>query len=224
MGKKTKPLIITNDRLMKEWDYERNRDLDPTKITLGSAKLAHWKCSKGHRWQAAIFKRGLDGQGCPYCAGRRASKTYNLAVKYPYLVKEWDYKKNTENPETFTPKSSRRAFWICPDCGASYSAAIVDRTNAKSGCPYCAGKKVREEDSLAAKYPNLLEHWYWERNDELGINPYQLGSGSHSKAWWRCATCHKPYIRAVLVQVNSKGACPYCTGRRRNRIISYYYI
>ena len=56
--------------LMKEWDYSKNFDLDPTTISPGSGKKAWWKCSAGHSWKAEISSRN-KGHGCPYCAGNR---------------------------------------------------------------------------------------------------------------------------------------------------------
>ena len=47
-----KKYISEIPELMKEWDWEANADLDPTKITCGSGKKAWWKCSKGHEWLA----------------------------------------------------------------------------------------------------------------------------------------------------------------------------
>ncbi len=37
--------------LMQEWDYEANKDLDPTKINIGSHKKVWWICKNcGYKW------------------------------------------------------------------------------------------------------------------------------------------------------------------------------
>ena len=55
-----KKYISENDILMKEWDYDLNADLDPTKLTYGSNKKVWWKCSKGHTFEQSIEKRTRD--------------------------------------------------------------------------------------------------------------------------------------------------------------------
>lgn len=53
--------------LMKEWDYEKNSDIEPNKLTTGSGKKVWWKCSKGHSWQAAVRNRTKNKSSCPEC-------------------------------------------------------------------------------------------------------------------------------------------------------------
>ena len=71
-----KHYISENSQLMAEWNWERNTDVAPSQLTLGSHKEAWWKCSKGHEWQAIIGNRN-KGNGCPYCAGQRTYKNKN---------------------------------------------------------------------------------------------------------------------------------------------------
>ena len=44
--------LINNKELMKEWDYEKNIELDPIKLNIGSGKKAWWICSScGNKWR-----------------------------------------------------------------------------------------------------------------------------------------------------------------------------
>ena len=45
-----------------EWS-ERNRPLDPQKVSAGSHKKAYWRCRKGHEWSATIKSRTEGGNG-----------------------------------------------------------------------------------------------------------------------------------------------------------------
>ena len=45
---------------------------------------------------------------------------------------------------------------------------------------------VGETNSFAAKYPQLLKEWHWEKNQELGISPFEIGPGSGTKVYWAC--------------------------------------
>ena len=56
--------------LVKEWNYDKNVNLTPTSISLGSSKKVWWKCSKGHEWEAIVTNR-IKGNGCPYCGKRK---------------------------------------------------------------------------------------------------------------------------------------------------------
>ena len=53
--------------LIEEWDFEKNIDVNPSKIMSSIALKVWWKCSKGHEWQARINDRH-NGTGCPICA------------------------------------------------------------------------------------------------------------------------------------------------------------
>ena len=71
-----KKYIIDNAELMAEWNWERNADISPSQLTIGSGQKVWWKCSKGHEWQAVINSRN-NGTGCPYCSSRKILIGYN---------------------------------------------------------------------------------------------------------------------------------------------------
>lgn len=77
------------------------------------------------------------GSGCPFCVGKRAGKNNNLASLMPNLVKEWDYTKNENNPESYTKFSHKKVSWICSKCNHSWDAVIGYRSKG-AGCPKCA--------------------------------------------------------------------------------------
>lgn len=97
--------ISENTELMKEWNWEANtkEGLDPTQLTLGMNKKAHWVCSKGHKWIASIHARHFARSSCPFCRNLKVWLGYNdLATTHPELLKEWDYEKNTLKPTEVT--------------------------------------------------------------------------------------------------------------------------
>ena len=64
-------LATLHPDLLKEWDYQKNTDLDPSKLLPGSWKKAWWKCSQcGHEWETVIASR-TKGHGCPKCSRRK---------------------------------------------------------------------------------------------------------------------------------------------------------
>jgi len=62
--KKEKQYVSNNAQLMAEWNWERNADIVPSQLTLGSGKKVWWKCGKGHEWEVACYSR-IAGNQCP---------------------------------------------------------------------------------------------------------------------------------------------------------------
>lgn len=136
-------LAVINPELASEWHPEKNGDTHPEDVRPKSNRKIWWQCSKGHEWQAVLASRAA-GRGCPYCYGRYATKTNNLASKYPELLEEWDREKNKGlNPSDFTPHVSKKVWWRCRK-GHSWQATIYNRAKNKSGCPACARNANRK--------------------------------------------------------------------------------
>ncbi len=133
---KTKSYIIDNKELMSEWDYEKNIDLDPTKITHGSHTEVWWKCSKcGYEWKTCPSKR----RKCIKCLHKPDIGKNDLATLYPKIAKEWHPTKNGDmTPYDVKSKSNRIVWWLCAN-NHEYQAKISERTRADKGthCPQC---------------------------------------------------------------------------------------
>ena len=69
-----KHYLIENTELMKDWDYEKNKSINPSDISINSNIRINWKCHVcGHEWTATPNHRtrDLDGgrhSGCPMCS------------------------------------------------------------------------------------------------------------------------------------------------------------
>jgi CRISPR/Cas system CMR-associated protein Cmr1 (group 7 of RAMP superfamily) len=132
-----------NKELMKEYNYDKNKEIDLESLTLGSDKKIWWVCSKGHEWDAGIGSRYRSGAGCPICANLKVLKGYNdLESKCPNIVKEWNYKKNKLLPDEIVYVSSKKAWWKC-EKGHEWETAIINRTKENgTNCPYCSNQKI----------------------------------------------------------------------------------
>jgi len=138
-------------QLMKEWDWNKNLQIDPNNILPGSEKKAWWKCSGcGHKWQASIASR-VRGRGCPKCAEKDRSikrqenllnKKPAIAVSRPDLARLWDNSKNDISADKITEGSGRRVWWVCPHCGKSFDAVVIDMAKGKRVCPFCFKKPL----------------------------------------------------------------------------------
>src|SRR5262245_8726560 len=85
--------IRDDPRLFAEWNFERNGNIVPVAVARCSNSSFWWRCAKGHEWQAIANNRA-KGQGCPFCAGKRADTSNSLLALNPKLAAEWHRRKN----------------------------------------------------------------------------------------------------------------------------------
>ena len=142
-----------NPSLMLEWNYEKNKNIDPHGFTSNSHKIVWWKCKTcGQSWQASIQNRVAHNSGCPYCHNKRTIPGINdLCTVYPDLAKEWNYQKNgILKPSDFLPHSNKKVWWIC-DKNHEWKACINNRVNGAS-CPICLQEQKSSLPEQAVYY------------------------------------------------------------------------
>lgn len=211
-----KKYIIDNEKLMSEWDWEKNNEigLNPKNITYGSNKKAWWKCNENHSWHARINHR-TKGVGCPYCSNQKVLIGYNdLKSKYPEIAKEWDYELNMDKtPEDVTSGSGFRAHWICSVCGEKYTNSVVKRTTYHQGCAFCEGQRVIEGKNdlyswcKKSSRENILEEWDYEKNS---VSPQEVARHTSKKVYWKCKVCGNSWKTAVDHRTLENTECPKC--------------
>ena len=85
-----------NERLIKEWNYDKNLNIDPTKISSNYTKKVWWIGECGHEWEASVYTRTKMGTNCPICAEERHASVSEKSVLF-YLRKSNKYKEILEN-------------------------------------------------------------------------------------------------------------------------------
>ncbi len=181
------------------WDAKMNHPLSPDQVTFSSNIRAHWKCSVClHEWQAPVMLKARNNTGCPKCAkangGRRADGTRQkhstFAAAKHALLEQWDHDKNRGNgsfPDNTSLQSNKRIWWRCHACPQgqihSWQTRPSHRTGGKiaSGCPFCAGHKVCECNSLDTIYPDVAADFDTQNN---GISAAEVTSSTHTKYRW----------------------------------------
>ena len=166
-------LETLNPKLASEWHPNKNGELAPKDVTVGSKKKIWWKCPKGHEWIASITNR-YKGSGCPYCVSKKVLKGYNdLETLNPKLASEWHPTKNGElTPKDVTVGSGKKVWWKCSK-GHEWFATIHHRSNG-SGCPVCDSERKTSTPEYAIVYyleKNCIKtiHRYNEKGYELDI-------------------------------------------------------
>lgn len=202
-------LQTVNPTLAKEWDFEKNGKVKPNTIAPNARLNAWWICPKCKgEYQSWVFNRAR-GIGCPYCSvpAKMVLKGYNdLATKYPQLIEEWDYSKNTDlKPDAILPGSNKKVWWKCKK-GHEWEASVAHRVAGRK-CPYCAGKRVlKGYNDLESCNPMLAKEWDFEKN--TGLTPEMVTSNSNRKVWWKCGKGHE--WSATIYNRNKGAGCPYC--------------
>jgi len=175
-------LKVKYPEVAKEFHPTKNGDLKPEDFTSKSSHKVWWICSEGHEWDAVISSR-TNGNGCPYCSGRRVSEDNNLKVKYPEVAKEFHPTKNGDlKPEDFTCHNQKKVWWICPE-GHEWDAVISSRTDKRhqTSCPYCSGKRPTKDNNLKVKYPEVAKEFHPTKNGDL--KPEDFTWGSAKRVW-----------------------------------------
>jgi len=205
-------LATTHPELAAQWHPVKNGRRTPQSVVCGSRAKVWWRCGKGHEWQAIIASRSVGGAGCPVCDGKQVLPGDNdLESQFPRIAAQWDREKNAQKPSEVTAFSNRKAWWRC-ERGHSYQAAIAQRTQAATGCPYCAGRKVLAGfNDLETVAPQIAAQWHKTLNGEL--TPRMVTAGSKKKIWWQCSDGH--VWKAVVYSRTGKrkAGCPVCAGK-----------
>lgn len=217
--------LIDNKELMKEYDYEKNHDIELDKLTVGTHKKVWWICPKNHSFMQEVRSK-VKGIGCPVCSNKLVLKGYNdLATTNPELLEEWDYKNNDLvhiTPYNITKGAEKKVWWICNQCKQSYQNFAYSK-KVNIGCPYCSSKIIKKGlNDIFTKKPNWEKSWDYKKNN---IDPYSLSVSSHKNVWWICINCNKSFSRKVSDIDDEYVLCKECciskgTSKRIETIIN----
>lgn len=207
--------MLAKHPIFTEWHPSKNEHLDPTKISIGSDKIAWWLCRKNssHEWDSKVSSRTGKEHGCPICLNRRIVVGVNdLLSRNPRLAKEWHPTLNDGlAPSSISATSSQSAWWLCMNQHSFY-AAIHFRNKGKLPCPYCSGRLGWPgESNIEVLRPEVFAQWDTLKNT---LDSRYLSIKSPQVAWWICEKGHS-YDLQIRDRCGSKSfGCPYCSSNR----------
>lgn len=193
--------------MVKEWS-NKNLPLTPDQITYGSNKVIWWKAECGHEWSASVKSR-TQGEGCPYCAGKRVLVGFNdLQTLMPELEEQWSEKNGALTPRDVTLGSQKKVWWK-GKCGHEWMALVKNRVRG-SKCPYCSNCMVLKGfNDLGHLHPDIVSDWS-DRN--LPLRPDMVMEYSNKKVWWKCRKCGYEW-KATISSRSLGSRCAVCSGR-----------
>ena len=204
----SRALSVKFPDLAKEWAADLNSaELSPNSVTYGSNKKVWWRCSLGHEFQAVIATRAFQGNGCPFCSGKRVLVGFNdLPTTHPHKVQFWDYSRNTRSPTEVTAGSNKAFFWRCK-LGHSFQNTPHFFAGQGHGCSVCAGKELLKGfNDLKTRFPAVASLWDLKQN--AGIAPDEVFPGSTKLRWWTCKYGHQ--WKASPNNLTRGRSCPQC--------------
>jgi len=220
--------------LAAEWHPTLNGALTFDQLSTASTIPVWWQCLRmpTHVWQASLKSRYSKHSGCRRC--RLALRTYQgtafcnrtLAVTSPAIAATWHPTKNGAlTPHDVTLNSRYRAWWQCPiDPTHVFDTTVNNRR--RSGCPYCAGHRIRKtstrqrsSDQLLTTLPHLAKEWHPDLNEDR--TPANFSTGSALIVWWQCPRDNKhTYLASIRSRTRLKlpVSCPECRRIKRELI------
>jgi hypothetical protein len=212
--------LKTHPHLLLEWDFKKNKLLNPELLTRGSNKKVWWICKNcKNSFQCVIDKR-TRGTNCNKCR-KRVQPKIPLTERFNHLLVEWNYKKNKDiSPNIVSEGSNIPVHWICKK-GHKFQMEPYYRTKQGLGCPTCRGLKVDSSNSLKSLRPDLCKEWDYDKNNIL---PSRVTVKSNSKVWWKCNNGHS-WESLIYNRTKKSGTkCPMCSGRTSSNKTSLSYL
>lgn len=199
----TKKYLTDFPDLMQEWDWNRNKALDPSKITHSSAKFKpFWICPRHHSYQSEAYRR-TRGRGCNICSGKSVVVgVNNLSFTDPEVAR---YLENPLDGETYSRGSVRKVPWKC-DLGHITYARISHRVSG-TGCRICTNQEV------LVGFNDL-----WTTDPDLAVqlldqtDGYKYVAHTAKRIYWRCGKGHI-YNISISSRKRSGSGCPTCSYR-----------
>lgn len=206
-------LASTFPKVAAQWHPKLNRLVTARDVVAGSDFKAFWQCTrfKNHIWQTSVKHRTRSLTDCPQCKIYRYPKEKSLKYLFPKLAQEWDHELNAPiKPDMISANSNKKFWWRCKFLpNHKWMSRPNDRVQQGHGCPYCAGKIVSREKSLATLFPKIARQWHPEKNGSL--KPSDLLPGSGRKVWWRCNKNAKhEWLTTPNSRTGNGRGCPHC--------------
>lgn len=215
-------LLKDNKKLMKQWDYDKNSNLDINTIKLGSRHNAWWICDKGHSYNSRIESR-TRGSECPYCSNHKVLMGFNdVGTLYPKILDEWDYENNNILPSDVTIGSGKNVNFVCSK-GHKYNRTIRDYCRGY-GCPICSNRIIVSGINDFASYDKrLMSEWNYKKNGKL--DPKKISPNYTKKVWW-IGECRHEWQASVYSRTKMGTNCPICAEERHasvsEKTVLYY--
>ena len=216
--------VSAEPKLLKYWDFEKNKGKDVNLISANSTEVANWKCKKcGYEWQGTIKGRRYSDGACPCCEkGKAVKKGINdIVTLVPDIVDIYDSEKNKDvDIYSLGITSRKEVFWKCPLCKNEWRSPVNKRIHREKdgtlrlvNCSTCSNKGFRKL-TYAEEYPEL-DAMFDEKRNGCQLASVKSKDSNVIKYWWNCPVCgnsFKSRVQSLIsaLDTRTKG-CPHCS-------------
>ena len=204
--------------IKKYYDYDKNRDIDISKLSVATLKPIWWRCPDcNYNWSASPTSRIIHIRSdykfkdCPSCNGQVRTRTFY--DDHPELFEMFHSELNECNYKELKSSSclKQKYWWSCSTCGESFESTLESMirslNSSTKGCSYCSGKKVIRANSFAILHPELMD----EYDPDNEIDPYSVTEYSGKKAKWICRNNNEHKWEATFsTRACGHSSCPTC--------------
>ena len=124
--------------------------------------------------------------------GRHCKQGINdIRTKFPEIAKQLHPTKNHGlTADKIDYSSHINLWWICSNCGNEFDKEVhrmTDTRYARAGkCKYCTGQaRKKGYNDLETLYPGIIDFWDFEKNEEIGLDFYNISPSSTKYAYWK---------------------------------------
>jgi len=198
--------------------WSEKNDKKPRQVFMSSGKKYIFKCDCGHEFDSTLVNITNGKNWCPYCANKQLcdkddcdqciSKSF-----YSHPMKDFWSEKNDNKPRQVFMSSGKKYIFKC-DCGHEFDSTLVNITNGKNWCPYCANKQLCDKDDCdqcisKSFYSHPMKDFWSEKNDN---KPRQVFMSSGKKYIFKCDCGHE--FDSTLANITNGRWCPYCANKQ----------
>ena len=206
----------------KNW-LEGKNELTPRQVFKNSNKKHWFKCHEcKHDFELAL-SNAVQNKFCPYCANHKlcdnndCQSCYEKSFASHEKSKNCDKGKNKLTPRQVFKSSSFKHWFKCDKCEHEFEIQINNITHGNNFCPYCANKKLCDNNDCQSCYEKSFasheKNKNWNKNKNK-INPRQVFKGSQSKHWFNCFDCEHEFEIQLNSITGNNCFCSYCAHKK----------
>jgi very-short-patch-repair endonuclease len=222
------------------WDYEKNGDIKPIDIRIGSGFIYWFKCSYcPHSFQKSPHNITTSNSWCKYCCNTNKKLCEDKVCDYCFkrsfancktktpngnmVVDCFNYEKNGKvDLYKITMCDNIKFYFKCDNCPHNFEARIY---NIKNGywCPYCCNSSTKLCGDKNCNYcfkKSFANCKLRTPNGNLIIKCYDhknnnlklfnISITSNKKRWFKCDNCPHKFDTVISHLIVQKSWCPYC--------------
>jgi hypothetical protein len=209
------------------WNLEENI-ISPRMVFKNSNSKFNFKCDCGHKFNMKPIQIEQQKQFCPYCAGKllcddeNCQMCFNNSFATHNMSAKWS-DKNVLLPRNIFKRTDYKALFDCDICNHEFTGLISVIKKNTLNCPYCAKKKLCENDNCKICFENSFashpKSIYLSQKNNIIARFIFKNSGV--KYIFDCNYCNNEFFKTPD-SINGKNEwCPLCYYKTEKKIFEW---